>query len=268
MPELPEVETVVRQLDRKLSGKKIKDVIFYFDGRLKEPADSLKGKLIGNNLKSVKRRAKLILMEFEDGFLISHLKMTGKWLFDRGDFADRHIHAEIVLESGESVFWSDVRKFGYLEWVDACDLDDRLSGYGPEPLESSAEDLLFVLDAPKTRSIKKALLDQSVIAGVGNIYADEACFLAGVRPTRKLGIISKKKKIRILEELQGILRESIKRKGTTAHNYTDTEGQRGSFVELLKVYGREGKDCVTCGAVVKKIRHAGRGTHYCPRCQS
>jgi formamidopyrimidine-DNA glycosylase len=158
--------------------------------------------------------------------------------------------------------------FGYLRYVDEQGRDEALSIYGPEPLVTPAEELADRLKTPKTRKVKAALLDQTAIAGVGNIYADEACFRAGIRPTRRLGSLTADDRLRLAREVKKVLAQSLAQKGTSAVDYVDTTGQEGGFLKFLRVYGREEQPCRTCKTPIKKITLVGRGTHYCPRCQS
>lgn len=266
MPELPEVETVVRQLNDLISQREIAEIKINFPKIIKTERGHFLNSLIGKRVLRVRRRAKLIIWEFENGVLVSHLKMTGKWLTEK-ILPQRHIHLEIIFSDGEELYWSDVRKFGYLEWLNFDELNQKLEKYGPEPLENELEDLIKVFEKPKGRKLKAALLKQEVIAGVGNIYADEACFEAGILPMRELGSLTDEEKIRLVEELRSILQKSIKLGGTTANNYMSVDGSKGQFVNLLQVYGRGGNDCVRCAGVVEKIKLAGRGTHFCRGCQ-
>jgi formamidopyrimidine-DNA glycosylase len=163
--------------------------------------------------------------------------------------------------------WNDVRKFGYMEVVSAKALEETIAAYGPEPLEVAIEVLAECLRLPKTRVLKAALLNQACIAGIGNIYADEACHRAGIHPKRTLGTLSRIERVKIAREIQEVLRESIDRQGTSAHTYVDTMGSRGGFLSFLRVYGRAGEPCRTCGTTIQKTRLMQRGTHVCPHCQ-
>jgi formamidopyrimidine-DNA glycosylase len=273
MPELPEVETVRRQLDQKLSGAKIRDIRLFWDGRV-FPRARFQSLVKGKKITSIERRAKLLVWRFSDGTaLIAHLKMTGRFVFVSSRKAPgKHDHVLFsFVRDGKLSFllWSDVRKFGFLKFLSAADLCQVLDQYGPEPLETAPEDLAACFLEPKTRTLKAALLDQSCIAGVGNIYADEACHRAGIRPMRRLKTLTKGDRLRLAGEIQAVLRASLKQKGTSANDYVDTDGERGGFLGLLQVYGRTGESCLRCGpsSTIKRTALAGRGTHYCPRCQ-
>lgn len=270
MPELPEVETVKRQLQAGLAGRKIIDLEIWKSGRLKPSAEHFVNLILSRTIQSVERRAKLLIIKLDDGTaLTAHLKMTGKFLFvDAGYIPTKHDRILFVLDDGGRLVWSDVRQFGFIHHVSGEVLEDIVSAYGPEPLETSAETLAERIAKPKTRGLKAALLNQTVVAGIGNIYADEACHRAGLRPTRRLGTLSRADRERVMRHAQEILRESITQKGTSANDYVDTRGDRGGFLGLLRVYGREGEPCHKCKEKIKKIVLAQRGTHYCPSCQS
>jgi len=269
MPELPEVETVKRQLHTGLAGRKIVDLEIWKQERIEPQAEKFADALFGRTFNSVERRAKLLIFKLDDGnALTAHLKMTGKFVFvDSGYKPDKHDRILFVLDDGTRLVWSDVRQFGFIHHVSGSELENILSAYGPEPLETSAQNLAERIAKPKTRLVKAALLNQEVVAGIGNIYADEACFRAGVRPTRRLGSLSSAERELVMAEAQNILRESIAQKGTSANDYVDTAGERGGFLELLRVYGRQGEPCRTCKTPIKKIVLVQRGTHFCPKCQ-
>jgi formamidopyrimidine-DNA glycosylase len=272
MPELPEVETVRRQLDRRLSGATIEQIHLFWDGRV-FPRTRFRSLIEGKTITAIERRAKLLIWRFSDRTaLIAHLKMTGNFLFvDRPGKREKHDHVLFSLtKRGKTLFlvWSDVRKFGFLKSVSSAELERTVGQYGPEPLETGVEDLAACFLAPKTRKLKAALLDQSCIAGVGNIYADEACHRAGIRPTRRLATLSQRERLRLATEIRSVLSESLEQKGTSANDYVDTQGERGGFLDLLRVYGRAGEPCRTCAASIKRIVLGGRGTHLCPRCQT
>jgi formamidopyrimidine-DNA glycosylase len=269
MPELPEVETVRRQLQEALAGARIDTVLVHERGRELPAGELFVRALVGEEVVAVERRAKLLLWRFLSGkVMIGHLKMTGRFVFvEPGAAIGKHERISFVFADGRVVRWADVRKFGYVRVYAPGEVAEILAKYGPEPLENSAEELAARLCTPKGRSVKGALLNQGVVAGCGNIYADEACFRAGVLPMRTLGSLSTEERLRIMEELQSVLRESLAQKGTSAHDYVDTQGERGGFLSLLRVYGRKGQPCVRCGQPVQKVVHVGRGTHYCAHCQ-
>jgi len=195
--------------------------------------------------------------------------MTGKFLIvDSAYQPTKHDRIRFEFDDGTIMVWSDVRQFGFIHHVSVNELDDILSAYGPEPLETPAEILAARIETPKTRKLKVALLDQGVIAGIGNIYADEACHRAGLRPARRLGSLTSSDRLRVMREAKNVLTESLAQKGTSANDYVDTHGERGGFLGFLRVYGREGERCHACGTPIKRIVLAQRGTHYCPSCQA
>jgi len=270
MPELPEVETVRRQLDERVRGQVVCGFQLLQSGRESPLGDEFVRRLLNKRVVSVDRRAKLLVWRFEDGeALTAHLKMTGRFVFVDQDYVPgKHDRAIFEFVSGkEKLVWSDIRKFGFLKLVDAAELELILSAYGPEPLITSAEALAERLVLPKTRVVKAALLNQEVIAGVGNIYADEALHRAGIRPTRRLGRIKPEERLKLAQEIKTILAESVAQQGTSANDYVDTRGEKGGFLSFLRVYGREDEPCRNCQMPIKKIVLNQRGTHFCPKCQ-
>lgn len=270
MPELPEVETVRRQLDAKIHGRKITGVRILRSGREAPLGNRFTRALRGSRIKHVARRAKLLVFELTDGrAMISHLKMTGRFVFVSPTFTpDKHDRIIFQFQGlRDWLVWGDIRQFGFVRVVSAAALQKILAAYGPEPLETPAAVLADRLRTPKGRSLKAALLNQQVIAGVGNIYADEACHRAHLRPTRRLGTLAASDRLCVVQAVQHVLTESLAQQGTSANDYVDTQGERGGFLELLRVYGREGRPCKNCRQPVKKIVLAQRGTHYCPACQ-
>lgn len=269
MPELPEVETVRRQLHERIAGKTIRDVELYKVGRERPEGKKFVSAVVGKRLLGVERRAKVLIFRFNDGSaMLGHLKMTGKFLFVHKKYSPtKHDRMLFVFTGDTRMIWSDVRMFGYLRFVNEQGAVEALSIYGPEPLETPAEALADRLKAPKTRKVKAALLDQTAIAGVGNIYADEACFRASIRPTRRLSTLTAADRLRLAQEIKNVLAESIAQKGTSANDYVDTDGEKGGFLNFLQVYGREEQPCRTCEKPIKKMALVGRGTHYCATCQ-
>lgn len=269
MPELPEVETVRSQLDEHIRGARILDITIWKSGREKPVGEDFKQHLEGKKITEVQRRAKLLVWRLDDGSaMTAHLKMTGRFVFVDADY-ERTKHDRILFrfDNGAHLVWNDVRQFGFVHSVTGEMLEKILSAYGPEPLASSIECLAERIEKPKTRMIKAALLNQEVIAGIGNIYADEACFRAGIRPTRRLGTLTEKDRFRLMKHAKELLEEAVNQRGTSANDYVDTEGKKGGFLALLRVYGREGEPCVKCKTPIKKMVLSQRGTHFCPKCQ-
>ncbi len=273
MPELPEVETVRRQLDERLQGAEIVSVQIFQTGREFPSGKKFIQALVGKRILKIDRRAKLLLWDFADGSaMAAHLKMTGRFVFvEANAAAQKHDRILFVVKHPkfgmQYVMWSDVRKFGFVKMLTAAGRDEVVSGHGPEPLITSAEKLAERLELPKTRKVKAALLNQQVIAGIGNIYADEALHRAGILPTRILGKISASERLLLAQQVKEILAESVAQQGTSANDYVDTRGEKGGFLDFLRVYGREGEACRHCAQPISKIVLNQRGTHFCHRCQ-
>lgn len=270
MPELPEVETIRRQLHQQLAGATIRSMELLRSGRESPMGEEFKKRLKGKTIERVERRAKLLIWRFtNDEALAAHLKMTGRFVFVGDDYTPtKHDRIIFHFDGKRSLVWSDVRQFGFLRlFSNASEVEVILSAYGPEPLEVEAAHLAEQLDRLSNRTVKAALLDQAVIAGVGNIYADESLHRAGIRPTRRLSSLTSAERLRLAQEIQTILAESIAQQGTSANDYVDTRGEKGGFLDLLRVYGRSQKSCRECQTLIKKIVLAQRGTHYCPSCQ-
>ncbi|MBI5654751.1 bifunctional DNA-formamidopyrimidine glycosylase/DNA-(apurinic or apyrimidinic site) lyase [Candidatus Uhrbacteria bacterium] len=282
MPELPEVETIRRQLDAKLHGKTVTKVTLFRSGREFPKGKKFVVTIAGKKIKSISRRAKLLVWNFTDGTaMLAHLKMTGRFVFVDGKYEPKKHDSAMFCFVGahamrpgrvahartEYLVWSDVRKFGFVKFVQAPELKSVLACYGPEPLEARAEELADRLKTPKTRMVKVALLNQEVIAGVGNIYADEALHRAKIRPTRRLGSLTREERLKLGKEIQKVLCESIELGGTSANDYVDASGRKGKFLDFLRVYGRKGEECRDCGTPIKRIVIGQRSTHYCPTCQ-
>lgn len=273
MPELPEVETIRRQLHAKLKGAKLKHIEVLRTGRERPAGVAFVQALTGRSVRSVDRRAKLLIWSLDnEQTIVAHLKMTGRFLFvDKQHQVTKHDAIRFTCENKKGaeciLIWNDMRKFGFMEVVSPEKLQAKLTEYGPEPLDHAAAILAGRLLTPKTRFVKAALLDQRCIAGIGNIYADEACHRARIHPKRRLGSLDAKERLALAKAIQTVLTESIAQRGTSAHTYMDTEGIRGGFLSLLRVYGRTGKPCRACKTPIEKFRLVQRGTHVCPACQ-
>ena len=283
MPELPEVETIRRGL-AVLIEQPIKQVKVSQPKvvRPRQFARLLNHRRITN----IGRRGKLLILHLDNGrFLLVHLRMTGQLVYrpPRGKLVvgghpiknlttlpNKFTHVEISFKNGGVIYYNDVRRFGYLHIVDGRELAKVLDRFGPELLDQSITSYswLELLKDHKNWPIKKFLLDQTVIAGVGNIYADEACFRSQLKPTRKIRTINLSQRKLLLTSLRQVLRSSIRHGGTSFNSYVDVEGNSGRFYHLRKVYDREGQLCSRCKkAEIKKIKFQGRGTHFCPNCQ-
>lgn len=275
MPELPEVETIARRLNRELTGCTVKDILMLKTGREFPVGKKFTAKLIGKKLRKIYRRAKLIVWEFQSDAnrtprtfsLITHLKMTGKLIL-----IDRHYspnkHDRIIFNFGSKyLLWSDMRTFGFMRIVSNSELADILNSYGPEPLELRPEEIAERIAVFKRSKIKSALMDQKILAGIGNIYADEALFAAGIHPARPTWTLNSQDLTGLARAIQKILRQSIKAQGTSFRDYVDAEGKKGGFKNKLKIYGKNGTPCPVCGTTIQRMTIAQRGTHYCPKCQ-
>jgi formamidopyrimidine-DNA glycosylase len=261
MPELPEVETVVRTLAPHLPGRRI--IRAEFRSRFVTPGDpgALANRLTGRRIRSVARYGKFILIELDRGMLSVHLGMTGKLLLD----APRGPHSYGVLELDRGVLiYDDPRQFGRIEWH--ASLPDRLARLGPEPLAISLAAFTRELRRRKGR-IKPLLLNQRFLRGLGNIYADEALFRARIHPLAMAPRLSRQRIARLHESITTTLRLAIEHRGSSISDYVDAAGERGAFQLMHQVYGKEGRPCPVCGATIRKITLGQRGTHYCPRCQ-
>mgnify|MGYP001174231251 CR=1 FL=1 len=272
MPELPEVETVRRSLEPKLVGRTILSLQIHYGGIIKKPEPSeLAESIKGQRIERLDRRGKYLLFELSDEkTLVVHLRMTGRLTVEEaGSPLAKHTHLVFSLDNGRELRFNDVRKFGmvYLLPGDDYQAVEVLYTLGPEPLsgEFTAAELLQRLQRKKIK-LKTFLLDQKEIAGLGNIYADEAMFRAGLHPERITNGISEAEASRLHQAIQKVLQEGIEYRGTTFRDYVDGNGAKGRFQERLKVYGRAGKEC-ECGAILQKKTVAGRTTVYCPHCQ-
>lgn len=322
MPELPEVETLKRELDRAIVGLKIKSAkvlwaktvaplsvrvfsaafVRDFGEPKKDPAR--RGKII----KSVSRQAKILIIDFTDSTALAiHLKMTGQLIWRprtplgsslrgvlgrpitggparnathsvAGGHPDDQMlekqpskYTRLIFEftDGSHLYFNDLRKFGWVRLVDDSQLKDLTEHIGIEPLSKifTDETLIGIFKRYPNRTIKQILLDQTLIAGIGNIYADESCFLAKLLPTRKSSTLKPVQIKKLREKIVAVLKLSIQKKGTSSRNYRRSDGSLGGFVPHLNVYGRAGLPCKVCGHPIQKIKHNGRGTHFCPSCQ-
>ena len=261
MPELPEVETVVRGLQNTIIGETIMDLEVPWEKAL--VADDPYESIVGRAITGVNRRAKYIIIELDRGFLLVHLRMTGKLT---PVYPEKHVTVILHFESGNSLYFQDTRKFGRMVYT--TDLHHILGHIGPEPLSDEFTPALFYkMLSEKKRLIKPLLLDQSFLAGLGNIYVDEALFQAGIQPLSLAAAIPKNRAYSLHSVIQTILSASIEAQGTTVLNFSLGNNRIGSYQEALEVYGRGGEPCLKCGTLLTKIKVGQRGTHYCSRCQ-
>ena len=275
MPELPEVETIRRDLEPELTGRVIVDVEVHKADIVLPPLDpeSFGRRLTGRRVVRVDRRAKYLLFGLDDGSVLQvQLRMSGRFALgrevpDANEF--RHIAARLYLDDGRTLFYDDMRRLGGFRLLAGNEWEIEAARLGPEPLEPGyrATDLGRMLAA--TRSpVKNALMDQRRVAGVGNIYASEALFRAGVDPRRPGRDLAPGEVKRLHRTVRGVLREAIRQAGTSFQNYRAVNGRSGAFQSSLDVYGRDGEPCRACGETIERIVQAGRSTFYCPSCQS
>ncbi len=261
MPELPEVETVVRSLTPHLTGRTIQRAEFYSRlvtrGDRTEAANALTGAVI---LK-IRRRGKQIFFDLDRGLLYIHLGMTGKLLWNR--VPGKHARALLQLDTG-TLIYDDIRQFGRVEFFEK--LPTALDRLGPDALNITFEDFYARLKQHRGH-IKPLLLNQSFLGGLGNIYIDEILFAACIHPRALVARISKKRAETLYAKLIEVLYLAIEHRGSSISDYVDGAGQRGAFQQLHSVYGRAGEPCPNCGTPIRRIVIAQRGTHYCPRCQ-
>src|SRR5712691_6487568 len=260
MPELPEVETVVRTVAPHLVGRLI--VGARFTSRFVTPGNRAKlaQRLAGRRIESIRRRGKFIVMTLDQGTLTVHLGMTGKLLV--AGRPEPHTYGVFTLDDGV-LLYHDPRQFGRIEW--SAGAPARVAKLGPEPLEIGLAE--FRERLRRKARVKALLLNQTFLAGVGNIYADESLFAAGIHPLATAARLNPVRAERLHRAIQEILAHAIAMGGSSISDYVDATGQRGWFQIEHRVYGREGEPCKTCGTPVKKILVAQRGTHFCPRCQ-
>ena len=266
MPELPEVETVVRGLNAALKGMTIKAVP-HIAAHLQR-RDKKLASLAGDRFELFTRRGKYIIAELKSGRkLLIHLRMSGRVLLvDRKEQRQKHDHFVATFTSGsQKMMFRDVRKFGVIEFLQP-DRDDGYGSLGVEATEISATTLAELALGSK-RPIKALLLDQSALAGVGNIYADESLYLSGIHPLRQAKDLNGSEIRALASNVRRVLRAAVKKMGTTFDSYRGVNGNPGEYSRFLRVYNREGSPCRRCGGTIIKIKAAGRGTHLCPTCQ-
>ncbi|RBW71497.1 DNA-formamidopyrimidine glycosylase [Bacillus taeanensis] len=273
MPELPEVETVKRTLQQLVIGKKIKDVKVMWPKIIKHPDDveEFKVKCIGQTIHNMERRGKFLKFLLDDYVLVSHLRMEGKYgLYQQEEPADKHTHVFFVFEDGTELRYRDVRKFGTMHLFEKGTEETRLplSQLGYEPFsEEFTLDVLNEALSRTTRKVKVALLDQTTVVGLGNIYVDEALYRANIHPERLAKDIGAEEAAKLHQEIIKTLSEAVEQGGSTIRSYVNSQGQIGMFQQQLFVYGRKGEACKKCRTMIEKSVVGGRGTHFCPNCQ-
>lgn len=302
MPELPEVETIKIQLEKALIGKTIKAVLVRLDKMVKvgpgkisnikigSKAESEKfvKAIVGRKVVAVKRRAKFLIIELSQGFqLMVHLRMSGQLIhkskgqlkeslvlsltkeLKKETLPNKHTHIEFDFNDGSKLFFNDHRQFGHMRIVTAEESKVLLdmAVLGPEPLDMTGKEFREIIKKNPSKRAKDFLLNQQMIAGIGNIYADESLFISKIQPLRKVGTLTDDEISRLFKAIQAVLKRSIKLGGSSIKTYLNVNGLSGSFVSKHLVYGRAGKDCVECGNVLEKTIVGSRTTVYCKVCQ-
>lgn len=299
MPELPEVETVKIGLARLLPGKKISTVTFDTPKSFPNATADVENFLIDASIITVRRRAKVLIIDLDTMYsLVVHLKMTGQMVYvgkssvsvrqlpvGEERFGAGHPNDSLIAQLPDTstrviitftddsvLYFNDQRKFGWMRLMPTVEIQniDFFKRVGPEPLESNFTADVFIqrLMRRKNSGIKAVLLDQSVLAGIGNIYADESLWAAQIHPESKVRAISRKSLHRLHTEIVRILQLAIEKGGSTDRTYVNAEGKKGSYISFAQVFRKEGTPCSRCGETIIKIRVAGRGTHLCPKCQT
>jgi formamidopyrimidine-DNA glycosylase len=287
MPELPEVETVRIGLHQFLPGRRVASVTHDWPKGFPNADSDVQAFLVGAKVTDVRRRAKVLLIDLDTSYtLVIHLKMTGQMVF-RGDherFGAGHPNESLVgslpdtstrvtftFTDKSQLFFNDQRKFGWVRLLPTTEVQnlDFFQKVGPEPLAAdfSAQDFIDRLNRRPKSGIKAVLLDQTIIAGIGNIYADESLWGAKIHPETRVQDTPAAQLKKLYTALRAVLELSIEKGGSTDRNYVNTEGKRGSYLAFANVFRREGKPCPRCGTIIVKTRVAGRGTHTCPTCQ-
>jgi len=270
MPELPEVETTLRGIAPHALGKSVRAVVVRHP-RLRWPVPKqLASELPGQTVRGLVRRSKYLLFEFDRGTLIAHLGMSGSLrVADAGEVPGKFDHVDIVFENGTCLRLRDPRRFGAILWTHDPARHPLLTHLGPEPLgEDFTGAYLFERTRKRKRAIRDFLLDGRSVAGIGNIYANEALFAAGIRPTRAAGRLTRADCTRLVQTLRATLKRAIRAGGTTLRDFRGGDDRPGYFQQRLKVYGRAGEPCPACHTSVRAVRLGQRSAFFCPRCQS
>jgi formamidopyrimidine-DNA glycosylase len=273
MPELPEVETVKRTLEKKLAGLAFQAVDLYMPKIVRlPPADEFAISLVGKKILRLGRRGKYLLLHLSGGLtLVIHLRMTGRLVYISPDAPmEKHTHAVFTLSNGDQLRYTDSRQFGRMMLAPTAGLDEMpgLKTLGVEPLSENFNREFMKKELKRRRTrLKSLLLDQSFIAGLGNIYVDEALHRAGLHPERLALDLSPRETTRLYQAIKDVLNEGINNRGTSFRDYVDGDGRPGNYQEMLAVYGKEGKPCLKCGKPINRIRVAGRSSYFCPHCQ-
>lgn len=287
MPELPEVETVRAGLSRLLPGRVVAHEKHDWAKSFPNAPADVKNFLVGAEVRAVKRRAKVLLIELSSKYsLVIHLKMTGQLVFQSpqerfgaghpseslvGQLPDKSTRVTLEFTDGSQLFFNDQRKFGWMRLLPTAEVVnlDFFQKVGPEPLAAdfTAKDFAERLQRRKNSAVKAVLLDQTVVAGIGNIYADESLWGTKIHPETKVRDLTPAQLAKLYESLVAVLKLSIEKGGSTDRNYVNAKGQKGSYLTFANIFRRQGQPCPRCGTIIIKTKVAGRGTHLCPHCQ-
>ncbi|WP_419513422.1 bifunctional DNA-formamidopyrimidine glycosylase/DNA-(apurinic or apyrimidinic site) lyase [Lactobacillus kimbladii] len=272
MPEMPEVETVRRTLLPLIKGKTIKEVTVWYPKIITGDAKEFAKQLTGKKIENIERYAKYLLIRLSDNLtIVSHLRMEGKYrLVKINTKKDKHDHVQIIFSDNSALRYNDVRKFGRMQLIKTGTEKEKtgISKLGAEP-NSAAFTVSYLQNglARKKKNIKSTLLDQSVVAGLGNIYVDEVLWETKIHPLSQANSIPAKKVAQLHDNINSLIELAIAERGTTVHTYLDANGKTGGFQKMLQVYGHKGEPCVRCGRPLEKIKVNGRGTTFCSKCQ-
>lgn len=273
MPELPEVETIVQGLKKRVKGKKVRKIVVKSEKSIKMPPSSAEfiARIERRKLRKIRRRGKYLILELDSkDNLIIHLKLTGRLIYSPEEGELPYLRVLFIFDDKTQLSFTDMRGFGGLWLISKGDLPTVpfLENLGPEPLEND-----FTLDKfggllkGKKGKIKVLLMDQTFIAGIGNIYSQEALFLTRIHPEKKAATLVDSEIEALYNSLLAVLREAISFGGSSVDAYVKSDGKKGDYESHLRVYGREGEGCLVCGTTIEKIKMSGRGTCYCPLCQ-
>ena len=272
MPEMPEVETVRRTLLPLIKGKTIKEVTVWYPKIITGDAKEFAKQLTGKKIENIDRYAKYLLIRLSDNLtIVSHLRMEGKYrLVKINTKKDKHDHVQIVFKDNSALRYNDVRKFGRMQLIKTGTEREKtgIGKLGVEP-NSAAFTVSYLQNglARKKKNIKNTLLDQSIVAGLGNIYVDEVLWETKIHPLSQANTIPAEKIVQLHDNINSLIELAIAERGTTIHTYLDANGKIGGFQKMLQVYGHKGEPCVRCGTPLEKIKVNGRGTTFCPKCQ-
>ena len=271
MPEIAEVETVRNTLKKRILNKRIKKVEVYYEPMIESDIDAFKKNLVGASFIDIKRRGKWLIFETEKYYLLSHLRMEGKYFIkDKQEIKDKHEHVIFTFIDDTTLRYADTRKFGRMNLILKTEIDNteciKKQGLEPGDKKLTADYLLKKFEK-KQLPIKTVLLDQTIISGLGNIYANEVLFAAGINPLTKACNLTKEDCERIVKRAAEIIEAAIKMGGTTIRSYTSSLGVTGKFQQNLKVHKREKEKCLVCGTAIENIKVGGRSTYFCPNCQ-